>query len=215
MSYSTGLLATTTDDVASCVAAAALVWFLAMLAIGTVVAPLFATLSSTYEPLSMANASSCLPVRYGGEAAEVIRYMECERVLRPEPSELSAGAEHWLARVEAEKQLIEALPFVTGTVAFVFGEKANLNKVKAAVTCCWEAGHGFERVMMSCDESGARPTHLEALVALRLKLIKDHGGALHKHDERAVARRAALERESSEQEAPTAFDRLRLAHQRW
>jgi hypothetical protein len=188
LSYSTGLRATTTVEVVSCIALPAfaaaaaffLVWFL-VISIGAIAAPLF-VLRSTSPPvaLQMANLTGVfLPVCYGGEAAEVIRYMECEG--GPERAfEFSAGTEHWLARVEEEKRLIEALAFVIGTVDFMYGTTANQNRVKATVNCCWEAGSTFKRVPMACDEKD-RPTHLEALVALRLKLIKDHGGTDHKH----------------------------------
>jgi hypothetical protein len=133
------LHATTAGEMVSCVASAdfaaaavkLLVWFLVVIFTGAVIALFFAATSLPPEPLPMANVSAFLvPIRYGGEAAEVISSMEYERAFEPERAfEYSAGTEHWLARVEEEKRLVEALPFVVGTVAFIYSEKANQNRV--------------------------------------------------------------------------------------
>ena len=116
---------------------------------------------------------------YGGEANEAIRYMQMEGC-EPEPipetafgdGALSNATEQWLLQLEEQVRLIEALPFVKGQVKFYDSDKsANLNKVEAVTWCCWGAGQ-FKRVMLACDESGKKPTHLEAATELRLKLCQ-------------------------------------------
>lgn len=120
----------------------------------------------------------------------------------------STGLPEW----RKEKRLIEELPFVKGDVVCQkHVVKANLNKVRATVTCCWESGNCFKRVTVACDEK-EKPTHLEALMALRAKLIKEHGTAEHVPDPRAVLRLQTLEAQGDvTAPEPTAFDRLRLA----
>jgi len=121
---------------------------------------------------------------------------------------LSEGASVWLQSVEEEKRLIEALPFVKGEVAFIISDKAaNANKVQASVWCCWDGGNqSFKRVIISCDEK-VKLTHLEALRALRVKLVNEHGQSDHPVHSKAAERRAELRPE----EPKTLFDRQRLA----
>jgi hypothetical protein len=116
---------------------------------------------------------------------------ECD--LDPMDLEVDGATEAWLRSLEEEKRLVEALPFVTGQVGFIISDgKANDNKVQATVTCCWGSGQ-FKRVMVSCDQDPeGKPTHLEALRALRKKLVDDHGASDHPIHPRAAARRAAL-----------------------
>jgi hypothetical protein len=118
--------------------------------------------------------------------------------------------EKWLDDLEHEKSLVEALPFVKGEVSFISKDNgvANDNQVQVAVWCCWQSGQ-FKRVSCKCDESGAKPTHLEALRALRQKLIDEHGASDHPVHERAKARRAELERDGAAAEL-TGLDRVRL-----
>jgi hypothetical protein len=126
---------------------------------------------------------------------------------------LDSSSEAWLSSLEEEKRLVEALPFVKGEVVFAVSDaKTNENKVSATVTCCW-AGGRFKRVFVHCDqEPGGKTTHLEALRALRQKLIDEHGGTDHPVHPKAAERRAALAREgSSAQQEESAFDRMKLA----
>ena len=70
------------------------------------------------------------------------------------------------------------------------------------------------------DQTGAKPTHLEAASALRASIIKKHACAGHVFDHRAIARREQLTHERSQQgaetetEAATAFNRIGLAQAR-
>ena len=63
-----------------------------------------------------------------------------------------AEVESWLVEVQEEAHLIEALPYVKGTVSFFYSEEStNLNKVHVTVWCCWSAGR-LKRVPVHCDE---------------------------------------------------------------
>ena len=131
----------------------------------------------------------------------------------PEETDLPTDEqEQWLQLVEEEKRLIEALPYVKGEVAFQMSEvKANLNKVVATVCCCWEPCRtGLKQIKDSCDETGKKPTHLEAQRALRQKLVQEHGGPDHTHNERAVAHSLRIDAQTAPQ-VRTGFDRMRLA----
>ena len=143
---------------------------------------------------------------YGGEDDEAIRFMDT--VL---------SEEKWLAEVESEKHMIEEMPVVKGSVDFFYSDtSANLNKVQASVWCCWApARRTFKQVLVACDEK-EKPTHLEALRALRAKLVSEHMCATHEPDERAVARRRELEAsgEAGAAEPADAFDRMRAANAR-
>lgn len=104
-------------------------------------------------------------------------------------TELPEALEQWATLVEAEKRAIEELPFVK-SVAFHYGDTANLNKVIATVWCCWQPSRqSFMQVPMACHVE-LRPTFLEVTRALREKLLLEHGAADHEHDHRAVQRRA-------------------------
>uniref|UniRef100_A0A6T7HW18 Uncharacterized protein n=1 Tax=Coccolithus braarudii TaxID=221442 RepID=A0A6T7HW18_9EUKA len=126
-------------------------------------------------------------------------------------AQLPEAADLWLMQVEEETRLVEALPFVLGKVRFDYSDaSANLNKVEVVVSCCW-ASSRLKRGKVACDET-TKSTQLEALRALRLKLVDEHGRADHVHDPRAVARRAEVERDNEIlPEAATALDRIRLA----
>ena len=143
---------------------------------------------------------------YGGEDDEAIRFMDT--VL---------SEEKWLAEVESEKHMIEEMPVVKGSVDFFYSDtSANLNKVQASVWCCWApARRTFKQVLVACDEK-EKPTHLEALRALRAKLVSEHMCATHEPHERAVARRRELEAsgEAEAAEPANAFDRMRAANAR-
>ena len=126
---------------------------------------------------------------------------------------LTEEAELWLAAVEAEQRAIEALPFVK-SVTFTYGETANLCKVLGTVWCCWQPSRGsFKQVAVACHLE-QRPTHLEALRELHQKLVREHGGATHCADPKAIARRAELQNMDDEHEntaSGNAFDRMRAA----
>ena len=156
-------------------------------------------------------------ILYGGEVDETIRFMEMECEPVPETAfpdgALSDAVKQWLLALEEQVRLIDALPFVrTGSVTFYESDKAaNLNKVEATTWCCWSGGKA-KRVMVACDESGEKPTHLEAAMALRLKLIAEHGQEGHPVHSSAAARKAALEAAGEvETAAPSAFDRITMA----
>jgi hypothetical protein len=129
--------------------------------------------------------------------------------------QLTEAAELWLMQLAEEKRLVEALPFVKGEVAFHQSDiSANRNKVLATVWCCWEpARSALKQIAECCNESGERPTHLEALRALREKLLKNHGCANHVVHERAAGYRKDFECNSQEPgpKPMTAFNRMVLA----
>ena len=66
---------------------------------------------------------------YGGEANEVIQFMEpaqCDElppVLGDEQLPPVLGDEQWLDDAEKAQRLVEELPVVTGTVSYQYGEK--------------------------------------------------------------------------------------------
>ena len=107
---------------------------------------------------------------YGGEADEAIRFMECS----------GSCCDQWIEQIEEEKRLVEALNVVKGKVKFYYGENPNDNKVEASVWCCWDGGNRtFRRVKEQCDKIGTKPTHLEALRALRVKILSEHACVGH------------------------------------
>ena len=121
----------------------------------------------------------------------------------------------WLLELEKEKRLVEALPVVKGDIYFSYGDRANDNKAWANLWCCWApAQRTFKPVAVACHEK-ERPTHLEALRALGAKIRNEHMCAGHVHAERAVQRRAELERDAAlgcdVAASGTVFDRMRLA----
>ena len=79
--------------------------------------------------------------------------MESTTTSEEAPSETwPAEVESWLVEVQEEAHLIEALPYVKGTVSFFYSEEStNLNKVHVTVWCCWSAGR-LKRVPVHCDE---------------------------------------------------------------
>ena len=169
-----------------------------------------------------------VPFLYGGEADEVIRFMEqmpAEQELYDIDELIDEDASIWLQQVEEEKRLIEALPVVIGAVSFFYHDVVtNLNKVQALVGCCWSSGQ-LKRVKVNCDETGLKPTHLEALRGLRMKIMEEHMCEDHVHHPKAVERVA--ERRAKQlsgdtempeaapaeaaAEAATAFDRMKAA----
>ena len=132
-----------------------------------------------------------VPFLYGGEADEVIRFMEqmpAEQELHDVDELIDEDASIWLQQVEEEKRLIEALPVVIGAVSFFYHDVVtNLNKVEALVGCCWANGR-LKRVKVNCDETGLKPTHLEALRGLRMKIMEEHMCEGHVHHHKAVER---------------------------
>ena len=166
-----------------------------------------------------------VPFLYGGEADEVIRFMEqmpAEQELHDVDELIDEDASIWLQQVEEEKRLIEALPVVIGAVSFFYHDVVtNLNKVEALVGCCWANGR-LKRVKVNCDETGLKPTHLEALRGLRMKIMEEHmcEGHVHHHKavERVAERRAKqlsgdtdMPEAAEAAEAATAFDRMKAA----
>ena len=114
------------------------------------------------------------------------------------PFEVDTDAmEVWLEQLEQEKLAIEALPFVSKVDFFCDEHSQNLNKVIATVWCCWDSSsRSFKRVFENCDQSGKKPTHLEAARALRTKLLDStHARTGHVFDHRAVTRREELMRQ--------------------
>ncbi|KOO35179.1 hypothetical protein Ctob_010692 [Chrysochromulina tobinii] len=168
-----------------------------------------------------------VPFLYGGEADEVIRFMEqmpAEQELNDVDELIDEEASIWLQQVEEEKRLIEALPVVIGAVSFFYHDVVtNLNKVQALVGCCWASGQ-LKRVKVNCDETGLKPTHLEALRGLRMKIMEEHMCEDHVHHHKAVervaerrAKQLSGDTEMPEAapaeavEAATAFDRMKAA----
>lgn len=133
--------------------------------------------------------SDCtIRVLYGGEASEAIRFMEDEMCTGCE--EFPPAAEVWLAELEDEKRLIEALSVVK-SVRFSSGETLNDNKCWANLLCCWSPSmRTFKSIAVACDER-SKPTHLEALRELHAKIVSEHCSEDHTHHPRAVERREA------------------------
>lgn len=120
----------------------------------------------------------------------------------------------WLAKVEEEVRLIEAMPIVVGRVGYHYdNSKANLNKVFVTVGCCWASGR-LKREFDTCTDDPGKPTFLEALQSLRMKLQEKHMRAEHPHNPRAVAHCSQLHDDRGEANAATAFDRIKLAQAR-
>ena len=163
------------------------------------------------------NASSCwlgydfdASLGYPGEGPPV----ELEKPVEVENDAMNV----WLQQLEHEKLAIEVLPFVKQVDFFCDAHSQNLNKVMATVWCCWDPSRrSFTRVFENCDQSGKKPTHLEAARALHSKLIDSkHARSDHVFDQRAVNRREELMRQQGAEttDAETAFDRIRLAQAR-
>jgi len=107
--------------------------------------------------------------------------------------EFDNGTILWLEQMEEELRLLEALPVVQRVDLNYHDTDPNLNYVKATLWCCWE-GNRFKRVKESTDQTGKKPTHLEAARELRAKLVAKHCCEAHRHHPRAVARREQLAR---------------------
>mmetsp|Transcript_16169 Transcript_16169/g.40727 ORF Transcript_16169/g.40727 Transcript_16169/m.40727 type:complete len:875 (-) Transcript_16169:94-2718(-) len=69
-------------------------------------------------------------------------------------------------------------------------------KVHVTVWCCWEKSRrAFKQVMISCDND-AKPTHLDALRALRAKVEAEHCSPTHEGDPKAQERHLEIQRSS-------------------
>ena len=150
---------------------------------------------------------------YGGEASEVIQFMDpgttCEEV-----SELTPDDMRWLKEVQTLTRRIEALPVVVGAVQFNYDDDdTNNNKVKVTLGCCWKGGR-LDRAQDNCDESGAKPTHLEALQGLYKKITEQHMCDDHPHHPKAVEAAAKRRSDVEMVEAATAFDKMKMAASR-
>ena len=89
----------------------------------------------------------------------------------PTVDEVTMDNETWVAACAEQIALIEAMPIVIGTVGCTCGEEPNNNKVWATVNCCWmPARRSFKQIHDQCTKDGKKPSHLEALIALREKL---------------------------------------------
>ena len=80
-------------------------------------------------------------------------------------------------------------------------------------TVAWFVQTGGCGLPLTCHLE-QRPTHLEALRELHQKLVREHGGATHCADPKAIARRAELQNMDDEHEntaSGNAFDRMRAA----
>lgn len=142
------------------------------------------------------------------------------------PGNLIDGAEdeewsdemlEYFAAADAELQKIQALPIVVGAVQFHFSDmSANLNKVIATVSCCWQPSRAsFKQVAVCCDNTGSKPSHLEALRALHAKLVAEHACDGHMHHPLAVARRSVtMGSGPPEEQSSDAFSRMRLGSAR-
>ena len=94
--------------------------------------------------------------------------------------ELEDKTNLWLEQVAQEVTLLEALQVVQ-RIDFNFDDTdPNLNYVKATLWCCWE-GDRFKRVKESVDQTGKKPTHLEAARKLRETLTAKHCCEAHRH----------------------------------
>jgi hypothetical protein len=124
----------------------------------------------------------------------------------PTPLEFDEGTELWLQQLEEEKRLIEELPCVQQVKFYDHEADPNLNYIQATLWCCWQGGR-FKQMKEATDQTGNKPTHLEAARALRGKIIEKHAFPAHVFDHRAVARRAALEGNAEATPEATAFDR--------
>jgi hypothetical protein len=139
----------------------------------------------------------------------------------PTCSEFDEGTELWLQELEMTKRLIEELPVVRDVTFYYHEDDPNLNYIQATLWCCWSGGR-LKRLKEATDQTGKKPTHLEAAKALHDTVVKKHACEGHPYHPRAVARRQELAAnettadadEEAEPEVATAFDRIRLAQAR-
>ena len=119
-----------------------------------------------------------------------------------EAEAFTAEQQAWLADCEKEQRLVEAMAVVK-SVSFIYSDVSfNLNKVQATVWCCWDgARRSFKQVPVACHET-ERPTHLEALVALRAKLEREHACAGHQWADRAVQQSGRADRTRQRHRTP-------------
>ena len=128
----------------------------------------------------------------------------------PTPLEFDEGTELWLQQLEDETRLIEELPCVQQVKLYEHDTNPNLNYIQATLWCCWQSSR-FKQMKEPTDQTGNKPTHLEAARVLRGKIIEKHACPGHVFDHRAVARRAALKANQEATPEATTFDRIRLA----
>ena len=77
-----------------------------------------------------------VPFLYGGEADEVIRFMEMSPELElNDVDEFDEDASIWLEQVEEEKRLIEALPVVDGAVSFFYLPRRHHESQQSSSLC--------------------------------------------------------------------------------
>jgi hypothetical protein len=106
--------------------------------------------------------------QYGGEADEVIRYMEMDTDMEM-PHELV----QWLDALESEKRRLEELKVVK-RVDFIFakpGQRTGENKAQATLWCCWDgSGSRFKRVCaLSLSLARAHASLSRARVCTRVR----------------------------------------------
>jgi hypothetical protein len=87
--------------------------------------------------------------------------------------ELDEGTELWLQELETTKRLIEELPVVRDVTFFYHEDDPNLNYIQATLWCCWSGGR-LKRLKEATDQTGKKPTHLEAAKALHDTIVKKH-----------------------------------------
>ena len=131
----------------------------------------------------------------------------------PPTLEFDEGTELWLQHLEEETRLIKALPCVQQVKLYDHDSDPNLNYIQATLWCCWQSGR-FKQMKEATDQTGNKPTHVEAARALRGKIIEKHAYPGHAFDHRAIARRATLKANQEATPEATTFDRIRLAQAR-
>jgi hypothetical protein len=109
----------------------------------------------------------------------------------PTCSEFDEGTELWLQELEMTKRLIEELPVVRDVTFYYHEDDPNLNYIQATLWCCWSGGR-LKRLKEATDQTGKKPTHLEAAKALHDTVVKKHACEGHPYHPRAVARRQEL-----------------------
>ena len=220
----TGLAGTTNADCASmflsCIASASVVVFLPIIVQILLLSVMMATPTDPIGEYAWQTGTQITPVLtnrswMGYEFDSTLGYPAEGPPTELPLAEFSEATEAWLGALEEQRRLIEQLPVVK-SVDFVFGETANLTKVKVTVWCCWEASRSaFKQLHEACTEDDRKPSLLEAARVMRANLEK-HTSASHKHDPRAIARREVLahDPEAAMPAATDAFDRVRLAASR-
>jgi hypothetical protein len=101
---------------------------------------------------------------YGGEADEVIRYMEMDSDMEM-PDELV----QWLDALESEKRRLEELKVVK-RVDIIFakpGQRTGENKAQATLWCCWDNSKRSFKQVCALSLSRAR-VHAQARASLSL-----------------------------------------------